>query len=112
MRTHTAQPGELLFSGTLVADAQVRNKPVGLGGQMVPVLCLELQPDHSTNGNTLHAEQPFTEATRHAAELRAQQLRAGMQVTVATPHNHMRLVLHSCTHVHVAKPAHQPTQTA
>lgn len=88
------------FSGRLLANAEVRVRPVGQGGQMMPVLCLDLEPDNAP-GHVIHAEQVFPVAAHQAAEHRAHKLVAGIHVTVDTPTEHLRLVLPHCRHVHV-----------
>lgn len=112
---HTSAPHPTTvaqFSGVLLADAQVRVKPVGTGGQMMPVLCLELQPDHAP-GHSIHAEQVFPVAAHRAAEHRAHALHKGTHVTVESPTQHMHLYLPACLHVR-ATPAQQrpPLQVA
>lgn len=110
MHTSAPHPTTLAqFSGVLLTDAQVRVKPVGTGGQMMPVLCLELRPDHAP-GHTIHAEQVFPLAAHRAAEHRAHTLLQGTHVTVETATQHMHLLLPLCQHVRVT-PA-QPLQEA
>lgn len=70
------------FRGTLVHDAEVRDKPVGDGQQFAPVICIELQP---LNGSalTIKAQQIYSEATRALAVQRAQALRRGTRITLS-----------------------------
>ncbi len=82
----------LQFSGVLLHDAQVRDKPVGDGQHFAPVLCLELQPLHG-GGHSIVAQQIYSEATRALAVQRAQALRRGTRLTLTTPLAGMRLFL-------------------
>lgn len=68
------------FEGVLRAPAEVRMR-MNQAGEAVPVLCLELM--HVGPGaHTLHAEQPYTEATRAQALALAARLRKGARVCV------------------------------
>lgn len=94
------------FTGVLQRNAEVRHKPALDGLHTVPVVCMELKNTSSSLTRTLHAEQPFTDATRKQAEALAKTLTKGRVVTVVTP----------LTDVHVTLPhvdrvsLHQPTQ--
>ena len=70
-------------------------------GRPVPVLCVELQ-GVGPHGHTLHAEVPFTEDQRKAAEAQANALRAGQRVAVTTPITTLRLSLPQATSVALA----------
>jgi hypothetical protein len=80
------------FTGTLLRAAEVRCKPMGDQLHTVPVLCLELR-SHSPGGQTMHAEQAFTDATRHQAEALAKRLPKGAQVRIVTQLADMRITL-------------------
>lgn len=87
-----ARPAAILtFTGVLAHDAQVRMKQLD-DGHFVPTVCLDID-DVGAGHHRVHAEQPFTEATRHDAELLAKRLRRGMPVTVATGLADIRVAL-------------------
>jgi hypothetical protein len=89
-----AAPGvrcELQLIGTVAHHAEVRSKPLD-GQHYVPVVCVDLE-NVGAGHNTVHAEQPFTEATRHEAEALAKQLRKGTTVTATTSLSDIRLYL-------------------
>lgn len=73
----------LTLTGTVAHHAEVRMKVLDQLGHHVPVVCVDLV-DVGAGHNTVHAEQPFTETTRHEAEQLARTLRKGTTVTVAT----------------------------
>lgn len=93
---HGAPPDcTLAFTGVLAQHAQVRTKQLD-DCHYVPVVCLDIEhvgPGH----HRLHAEQPFTDATRHEAEALAKRLRRGMAVTVTTGLADIRLALPAAT---------------
>lgn len=83
------------FTGVLVHHAEVRMKQLD-DHHYVPVVCLDLD-GVGAGHHRVHAEQPFTDATRHEAEALAKRLRKGDQVTVATHLMDVRLVLPAAT---------------
>jgi len=93
------QPPQLEFTGTLAAPPVIRTRSDH--GRPVPVLCVELQ-GVGPHGHTLHAEVPFTEDQRKAAEAQANTLRAGQRVAVTTPITTLRLSLPQATSVALA----------
>lgn len=104
-----AAPGTgamLEFTGILKTDAQVRTKPVGDGLHVLPVLCLDLG-DVGAGHHILHAEQIYTEATRHHAEAKAKTLKKGALVRVRTSVLDMRIFLPHVEHVQLDAPPHQ-----
>jgi hypothetical protein len=86
----------LTFTGTLAHHAEVRLKQLDGHGHHVPVVCLDIE-DVGAGHHRLHAEQPFTEAERPAAEALAKRLRRGMSVTVTTGLADLRLYLPAAT---------------
>lgn len=80
--------------GVLAKQAEVRNKLVGHGQALRPVLCLDMRPP-GTNPlqRRLHVEQVYTEATRKHAEARAAAMTRGVHVTVRTTLADMLTVL-------------------
>ena len=100
----------LQFCGHLLADAEVRVKPVGNGGQMMAVLCLEIRPDNSNGLHVIHAEQVFPTDSHCAVTARAHQLKRGMHIELESPAYPTRLVLPHCHHIRVLPAAtNQPT---
>jgi len=82
----------MAFTGQLLHHAEVRTKQLDHQGLHVPVVRLELA--HVGAGHhQVHAEIPFTEATRHEAEALAKELRKGKTVTVTTALTDVRLFL-------------------
>ena len=81
--------------GVLLSAAVVRTKVVGLDHHPMPVLCMEVRPLAMSAGfkQTIHAEQVYTEATRHQAELKAATLKRGSQITLTTTLIDMRTLL-------------------
>lgn len=94
----------LAFTGVLRSHAQLRSKPVGADGLMLPVLCLELG-DVGPMHQRVYAEQTFTEATRRTAEELVKTLRQGAEVTVYTAATDMRLHLPHVEQIQVDTPA-------
>lgn len=85
-------PGPVLveFTGIVAGAPETRTRSDH--GRPVPVLCVEL---HSVgpHGNTIHAELPFAECDRKAAEAQAHALRPGQRVAVVHPAHALRLSL-------------------
>jgi hypothetical protein len=86
---------KLQLIGTVAHQAEVRSKPLD-GQHYVPVVCVDIEnvgPGH----NTIHAEHPFTEATRHEAELLARRLHKGATVIATTGLSDIRVYLPAAT---------------
>lgn len=81
----------LEFEGILLGNAEVRTKPALDGLHSVPVVYMELKST-GTPTRTCHAEQPFTDATRHQAEALAKSLKKGRTVTLRTPASDICLI--------------------
>jgi hypothetical protein len=82
----------MAFTGQLLHHAEVRVKQLDHQGLHVPVVCLELE--HVGAGHHhVHAEIPFTEATRHEADALAKGLRKHQTVTVTTALSDVRVFL-------------------
>lgn len=82
----------LQFTGVLRADAQVRVKPIGADGHVLPVLCMELSHVGDAH-HTVHAEQIYSEATRAQADAKAKTLKKGTTVSVSHSLLDMRIFL-------------------
>lgn len=80
----------LQFIGTLAAAPVIRTRSDH--GKPVPVLCVDLH-DVGMQGNTVHAELPFAETDRKAAQAQAHALRPGQRVAVIHPAHALRLSL-------------------
>jgi hypothetical protein len=88
------QGGPLIeFEGELVRNAEVRFKPAADGLHSVPVVCVELRSLVYGLHRTCHAEQAFTDATRHQAEALAKTLTRKKVITVRTPASAMHVSL-------------------
>lgn len=94
------------FTGTLIAHAEVRSRPIDSDGLMVPALCLEVELDGALH-NRLHAEQLFAPGEHIAAEYAARRYRKGTRISVDAPIVGLRMVATNATHIHV----HQPEDT-
>lgn len=100
----TQQPLRLEFTGTLKADAQVRTKPVGDGGHVMTVLCLEVE-GVGPGRHCLRAEQIYPESARAQAEQMARTLRKGQQVRLVTSPLDLRLYLPHVERIELDGPA-------
>lgn len=107
--TDTAAPGSRLaeFTGTVMADAQARMKPIDLEGHMQPVLIIDVRLDCATC-NHLRSEQIFPSLT--AATDAARRYRKGLQVRVQAPLAWLTLRATHVAHIH-AVPTEQRTST-
>ena len=104
---HEAEPALLTeWSGTLIADAQTRYKPIDAQGHICPVLVMDVRLDNS-NHNHLRVEQPFLQSQNAQCQAAARRYRKGTRVTVQAPIVGLRMVAPNLTHVHV----HQPEET-
>ena len=90
----------LEFTGTLLARATARVKVLGDEGQMVPVLCFDLEIDAPSRPQA-HVEQPFPAGHHAQCEAAARRLRKGARVTFQAPLVGIRLVTTNVSHVHV-----------
>lgn len=102
-----AAPGgatcQMAFTGQLRGRAHVAWKVYDSQGHQVPVLVLDLS--HVGPGqHRVHAECPFSEATRPAYEALAKRLRAGQEITITTPLSGIRLHLPTA-HISTDHPA-------
>lgn len=97
---------EATFTGTLVAQAEMRMKSLDHEGHMVPVLCMDIELDNSLR-NRLHAEQTFPAGEQRQCEAAAGRYRKGVRVTVRAPIVGLRVLAPNTTHIHV----HQPEET-
>jgi hypothetical protein len=90
----------VLYTGTLLHDAQARAKVIDAEGHAVPVLCLDLQLDnlHHTH---MHIEQPFLTGRHTQAQATAHRLKRGMRISVEAPLAGVQLVATNAAHVHV-----------
>lgn len=73
---------QIEFTGQLVRNADVRTQPAADGLHAVPIVCMQLKSTGSGTARTCYAQQPFTDATRPAAEALARRLTKGCIVTV------------------------------
>ena len=86
--------GDLLtFEGVLVRAAELRTTTAADGLHSQPIVCLELRPLDKRDRRTCQAQIPFTDATRHAAELCARQHKKGMVVKVSSHTLDVRMTL-------------------
>ncbi len=95
---------DIEISGTLVIDAQLRNRVLD-DGHSVPVICLVMYstgPSHMP----VHVEWPQPADGHHAAEQLVKTLKKGTPVTVQTPLTGMRLVAANAHQVHASAPNH------
>lgn len=91
------------FTGTLLANARACVRPADSEGHMVPVLCMEIEPD-GTPGNQVHSEQQFQPGQQAQCEAAATRFRRGMRVQVDHPTTGLRVVLPHTQHIHVLNP--------
>jgi hypothetical protein len=86
--------GDLLtFEGILVRAAELRTTTAADGLHSQPIVCLELRPLDKRDRRTCQAQIPFTDATRHAAELCARHHKKGMVVKVSSHTLDVRMTL-------------------
>lgn len=90
----------MLYTGTLLHDAQARAKVIDAQGHAAPVLCLDLQLDNLQH-TRMHIEQPFLTGHHTQAQAAAHRLKRGMRVTVEAPLASVQLVATNAAHVHV-----------
>ena len=102
----------IVIEGTLAQDAQVRIKPMGEAETPMPVLCLLI----NTNGSSqepVRAEQTYPPSHRAEAERAARALRRGVRVSVEAPCAHIRTTLAHCASITLAaKAPQQPKEAA
>lgn len=92
----SAEVPEVVCTGTLTRDAEVRVKPVGPQGDPVIVVCIDLA-DVTPMAQAVHVEREFP--TRPKADAFAAQLRKGMRITAHCPMQHTRLSLTNAQHI-------------
>jgi hypothetical protein len=81
----------LEFEGSVLRNAEVRNKPSADGLHSIPVVCLELLSTSPGSRKVCHVEQAFTDATRDQAEALAKLLCKRKTITVTAPIDGMRI---------------------
>lgn len=96
----------VIYSGTLVRNAEVRVKPVGSEGNAAPVLCMELTRVDPA-ARSVHAERVYPNHQRAQAEAFAAQLRKGMHVIVSCPVSDARISLPNVLQLEIS-PAAKP----
>lgn len=105
----TTEPGLLAeFTGTLIADAQARSKPVDAQGHMQPVIVMDVRLDNATH-NHLRVEQPFAGLQMHIAEAAARRYTKGTRVTVQAPVAWLHIKAENTQHIHVLQPEETTT---
>jgi hypothetical protein len=81
----------MVLRGTLIRNAEVRNKVLDGDGHTVPVLCVEFTTDSSSH-MPVRAEQVYKPDQHALAEKHAKALRRGGCVTVQAPLVGLKLV--------------------
>lgn len=94
----------LQFQGVLARAPEIRNKAVDREGHFVPVLCVDLDGVGPMR-RRIHAEQPFTEATRPQAERLARQFKKGDAIQINTSPMDVRLFLPAIDSITLVPPA-------
>lgn len=97
---------DLVHTGTLIQDAEVRTRVLDHDGLSVPVLCLELELDNGLR-TPLHSEQPFPVGHHKQAAMAAKRYVRGTRVSIQAPLVGVRLVATNTTHIHVIKPTEE-----
>jgi hypothetical protein len=82
---------DMELRGTLVRNAEVRNKVLDGDGHTLPVLCIEFTTDSSSH-MPVRAEQAYKPNEHALAEKHAKALRRGSCVTVQAPLVGLKLV--------------------
>lgn len=82
---------DMVLRGTLIRNAEVRNKVLDGDGHTVPVLCVEFTTDSSSH-MPVRAEQVYKPDQHALAEKHAKALRRGGCVTVQAPLVGLKLV--------------------
>lgn len=82
---------DMELRGTLVRNAEVRNKVLDGDGHTVPVLCVEFTTDSSSH-MPVRAEQAYKPDQHALAEKHAKALRRGGCVTIRAPLVGLKLV--------------------
>ncbi|WP_310626698.1 hypothetical protein [Limnohabitans sp.] len=94
--------------GTLVRNAEVRNKVLDGDGHTVPVLCIEFTTDSSSH-MPVRAEQVYKPNEHKLAETHAKALRRGGAVTITAPLVGLKLVATNASAI--TPEAAEPTET-
>lgn len=82
---------DMVLRGTLIRNAEVRNKVLDGDGHTVPVLCVEFTTDSSSH-MPVRAEQAYKPDQHALAEKHAKALRRGGCVSVQAPLVGLKLV--------------------
>jgi hypothetical protein len=82
---------DMILRGTLIRNAEVRNKVLDGDGHTVPVLCVEFTTDSSSH-MPVRAEHAYKPDQHALAEKHAKALRRGCCVTVQAPLVGLKLV--------------------
>ena len=88
--------GEMLYTGTLLHQAEVRTKLLNGTERAVPVVCMEVKLDNEMRTH-MHVEHPFPVNAYDKASAEAATLKRGTRVTVKTSALDMRLVARNAT---------------
>lgn len=107
-RTHH-NPVDMVYTGILLQDAQVRTRVLDGEGHMVPVLCLELELDNGHH-TQLHSEQHFPIGHHDQAATAAKAYKRGTRVSIQAPLIGVRLVATNTTHVQALPPIKAPQE--
>lgn len=97
------------YTGILVSNAQVRNRPIDGAGHSVPVVCVQLQMENASH-TLINAEQRFDAAQHAQAKAAAHRLTKGVRITLHCTLADMRLFSGNTTHIHLHKPTESPCQ--
>lgn len=97
---------DMVHTGTLTQDAEVRTRVLDHEGHSVPVLCLELELDNAHH-TPLHSEQLFPVGHHKQAAMAAKRYRRGTRVSIQAPLVGVRLVATNTTHIHIIKPTEE-----
>lgn len=100
-RPHPQATADMELSGTLAADAQLRNRVLDGDGHTVPVICLELLST-GVSQMPVYVEWPQPANGHQAAEQLIKTLRRGTPITVKAPLLGMRLVASNAYDVHAS----------
>ncbi len=102
---------DMLLRGTLIRNAEVRNKVLDGDGHTVPVLCVEFTTDSSSH-MPVRAEQAYKPDEHALAEKHAKALRRGGCVTVQAPLVGLKLVATNASAINpeAAEPLEDPDQ--
>lgn len=91
---------DLSMTGTLLQDAECRQRLLDESGQRVPVLCLLVETESVTRGRAI-VEQPFPLGHDIQCEAAARRYKKGMRVTFEAPTVGIQLLVRNARHVHL-----------